>query len=1107
MNPPDAIANLSSDQKRKLLEELLRKQRHSSVWYPLSEGQKGLWVQYQLAPHSAAYISIFCVRVLSALDVPAMKAALQTIFDRHESLRSRFALREGVAMQEFRRAVPLPFSHTDVSKMDDASILDLLAKEGSRPFDLELGPVARFSLFSKSASEHFLLLSMYHIAFDHWSLNLILDELRVLYPAAASGQAVSLSEVAAGYSDYVRWQKELLVGSEGEKLWRYWQGKLSGELPALALPTDRPRPKNELFEGKSLPFRLKPELTSRLRALAKAEGKTLFSTLLAAFQLLLHRYSGQDDILVGSPTLGLRRPEFQKVVGYFTNLVPLRADLSGDPSFREHLSRVQKTVLEAMDHQEFPFPLLVQRLQPVRDPSRSPIFQVQFNLIRVPKNDLGAEAHITAETRRVELGGLILEPVHLPQQEGQFDLDLMMVEEADSISGPIKYRSDLFDRSTIERMASHLEGLLESVVERPDVPISELSMISSEENKLLLFDLNRTQARIGCERVHELFEASAERAPEAPAIRFRGATITYKELNARANRIARHLRTNGVEPGALVAVCLERSPDMVAALLGVLKVGAAYVPVDPAYPEARVAFMLEHSGAAALVTQESLAVRLARPGILVVRLDADKQALAAQSAENLENTGSGDDLMYVIYTSGSTGQPKGVAIRHRAVANVLRYFAGEFGIGVDDSLLAVTTLSFDIAVLELFLPLATGSRLVLAERADALDGGRLSSMLSSESITVMQATPVTWKLLLASGWNNGSKLRILCGGEAWTSELAQRLLDSGASLWNVYGPTETTIWSTCRSIARGEPIRLGSPIANTRIYVLDTRLRPVPPGIAGDLYIAGVGLASGYWNRPDLTQERFVADPHFSGELMYKTGDVARRLANGELEFLGRADHQVKIRGFRIEIGEIEAILRRCPGVVEAVVVARAAAAGEQELVGYVVVSVGKETATDEVRSHLKKSLPEYMIPAAIVALPRLPLTPNGKIDRKALPEPIFECRAATAEPIAPSSSTEKAIVDVWASVLRREIVSIDDNFFELGGHSLALLEVQARLKRALERDIPTVAMFSHPTVRSLASYLRGESENRESDGDKRRQDLSRQRTARLEHRRRESHS
>lgn len=799
--------------------------------------------------------------------------------------------------------------------------------------------------------------------------------------------------------------------------------------------------------------------------MSRRQGATLFMTLLAAFKALLYRYTRQEDILIGTPFANRNRIEIENLIGLFVNTLVLRTDLSGVTSFAELVGKVRESALDAFAHQDMPFEKLVEEIQPERSLSQTPVFQVMFSLQNAPQKAL-------------DLTALDLTPLENERTSSKFDLTLSIVEAPNGLKGRMEYRADLFDGSTISRMLAHYLVLLEGAAECPSRRVSDLPLLSPEETQHLLVDWNDTETVFPKgERIHELFERQVELSADEVAIVFEDQALSYRELNRRANQLAHYLRSRHVGAEDLVGIHVERSMLMVVAVLGVLKAGAAYVPLDPGYPRQRLGMILEDSRPRAIITGDRLVRTLPESNATVVCVDAEWKAIGRESPRNPKSGTTPENLAYVIFTSGSTGRPKGVEITHRSVVNFLSSMRKTPGMTNRDALLAVTTLSFDIAALEVFLPLVTGARLTMVSRDVAIDGLELQKRMDSAEATVMQATPATWRMLFAAGWKGDKKLKVLCGGEALPGDLAARLSENSDSLWNMYGPTETTIWSTVFEAGATNGISpIGRPIANTQVYILDPECLPVPTGVPGELHIGGFGLARGYLQLPVLAAEKFIPNPFSreAGARMYRTGDLARCLVDGNIEFLGRIDQQVKLRGFRIELGEIEAVLREHAGVREAVVAVKEERGGEKRLVGYVVPAGGQATAPIELRSYLKERLPDYMTPAEFVMLERLPLTPSGKVDRRKLPEPNEGGSELETAYVEPKTDLERDIAGIWQEVLQLDKVGVKDNFFELGGHSLLLVEVQNKVRGTLNRDVLIAEMFKYPTVMSLARYLAG---------------------------------
>jgi amino acid adenylation domain-containing protein len=1039
---------------------------------PLSFAQQRLWFFDQFKPNSALYNIVAPVRASGCLNVEALQKAFNAMVSRHEVLRTTFAAIDGVPTQVIAAPRPAEFKVIDLTHIlaarREEQAYRLLKEESSRPFNLSADLMMRVVLLKLEQEEHILLLVTHHIASDGWSYGVLFRELEALYETFSNGKLLSLPELPIQYGDFAIWQRQWLQGEVLDSQLRYWKKQLADIPAVLELPTDRPRPPVQSYRGARQALLFPKTVIETLEELSRREGVTLFMALLAAFKVLLHCYTGQDDIVVGSPTAGRNRVEIERLIGFFVNNLVLRTDLSGNPSFRELLGRVRQTALEAYAHQDLPFEKLVEELQPKRALEHHPLFQVMFAFLNVPISE-------------AKLPGLTVTPVVLDSGMARFDLVLWMGEDAEGLTGSmesntVEYNTDLFDAATIARMIGHFQTLLEGIVADPNRRISDFPILTADERHQLLVKWNETQRDYPKDKCfHELFEAQVERTPDAVAVVFDDRQLTYRELNVRANQLAHHLRKLEIGPDTLVGIFLERSLEMVVALLGVLKAGGAYVPLDPTYPSDRLAFMMEDARLSVLLTQPELMENLPPHNARLVCLTEEWTELARESGKNLVGSATATNLAYVIYTSGSTGKPKGVQIEHAALINFLESMRQRPGITSQDTLLAVTTLSFDIAGLELYLPLTVGARVVIVRREVTANGPELSERLSSSGATIMQATPATWRLLLESGWKGNRQLKILCGGEALSRELANQLLDRGASLWNMYGPTESTIWSTVYPVDWShKAVPVGRPIGNTRIYILDRYLHPVPIGVPGELCIGGAGVARGYINRPELTDEKFIPDAFSeeAGARIYKTGDLARYLPDGNIELLGRIDYQVKVRGYRIELGEIEAVLKEHPTVRDCVVLAREDVPEEKRLVGYVVCSASPSPTTSELRSFLQQKLPDYMIPGAFVFLETLPLTPNRKVDRRALPAPDAARPWLEAFFVAPQSGIEKILAGIWVGVLGLERVGIYDNFFDLGGHSLLLAKVHSQLQAALRRVVPMIELFRYPTISTLAKYL-----------------------------------
>ena len=1033
---------------------------------PLSYGQQRLWFLDRLDAHNPAYNMPAAVRLTGTLDLAVLQRSLNEIIRRHEALRTTFVEIDGEPVQLVAADLKLTPRVIELGHLPDreSEALRLATEEAHRPFDLGTGPLLRVTLLRLDEDEHIVLWTIHHIVCDGWSMEIFVREFATLYEAYSKGQDSPLTELPIQYGDYAVWQREWLRGEVLEQQLAYWKQQLAGELPVLELPADRARPAIQTFRGAIHSFDLTPALSDSLKHLTQKAEVTLFMTLLAAFQALLHRYTSGNDILVGTPIAGRTRSELEGLIGFFVNTLVLRMELSDDPNFLELLARCREVALGAYAHQDLPFEQLVDELQPQRDLSRNPLFQVFFVMQNVPLAQL-------------QLTGLKLSPLAVDNQTTRFDLALRIVETPIGLKGVFEYSTDLFERESIERLARYFENLLNSLTADPSRPISRLSLLSESERRQLPGERNQTQQSWeGTSCLHEWFEAQATRTPTATAVVYENEQISYQELNQRANQLAHYLRTRGVREEMLVGIFMERSIEMMIGLLAVLKTGAAYVPLDPVYPRERLRLIIEDAQPELVVQHGNSGEWLAAAGVQTLNVEREAEEISRESIEQLTSQVTGENLAYVIYTSGSTGRPKGVMISHDAVVNFLHSMSRQPGCTAAEVLLAVTTLSFDIAVLELLLPLVNGAQVVLVSRDTVSDGRRLRDKLEQCGATMMQATPATWRLLLAAGWTGNRQLKILCGGEALSGDLANELRQRGAELWNVYGPTETTIWSALYKVEQpatsAGSVSIGRPLANTELYVLDASMQVLPGGVAGELYIGGAGLARGYWRDSPQTAARFVPHPFSDkpGARLYRTGDRAHYLSDGNVRYLGRADQQVKIRGFRIELGEIEAALSLRADIHESAVVLHEDARGEKRIVGYVVTEA--ELSVSELRDYLKERLPEYMIPSVLMKIDKLPLTPNGKVDRRALPAPELARPDPDEMFIGPGTAVEEIIAGLWMQVLGVQKVGINDNFFALGGHSLLVTQVMARVLTVFGVDLPVRALFEAPMVSAFARSI-----------------------------------
>ena len=1052
------------------------------VEHPLSAGQRSLWFLHQLDPESAPFNVTLAARVASALDVPALERAFGRLAQRHAALRTAYGMRDGAPFQVVNAEVELPFQHVDAAGWSDEALRGWMDAEAEEPFDLEAGVLARASVFTRGAADHVLLLVVHHIATDFWSNTLLLSELVALYEAERTGEGPVPAPPAARYTDYVRWHDEMLAGPDGERLWGYWREELAGELPVLSLPTDHPRPPVQTYRGAGHPFALGPALTRRVKEFALERSTTLFTTLLAAYQVFLHRYTGQDDLVVASPAAGRSRAGFEGIVGYFMNPVVLRAQLGGAPAFEAFLERTRERVVGALEHQDFPAHLLVERLNPARDPSHSLLFQTLFVLNKPNRpEDSSVGQVLVGGAGVVRAGSLALEAIPFEEHSAVCDLALYLGEADGELTGRLQYNADLFEPASVARMAHNFAALLEALLDDPGASVAAAPLLAAPERELLLGDWARGPVSEAAEPLaHAAFEEAVLRDPAAVAVTGEDESLTYGELNERANRLARHLRALGVERDSVVGVCLERGPEMVVAVLAVLKAGGAYLPLDPAYPAERLLFMLGDTRAPVVVTRRRMAPVLAESGAEVVAMDADWPRIAREEAADLPHTVAGENLSYLIYTSGSTGTPKGTMVRHASLANHAWAAVAEYGVTADDRVLQFASLSFDASVEEIFPTLMAGAALVLRTEESIGSVGDFFRFVQERGVTILDLPTAYWHGVVVAMEGEGLALPdavrlVIIGGERALPErvAAWRRLGTGARLVNTYGPTEATVVAMHHTVdegdARAAEVPIGRYVRNARGYVLDAALNPVPAGVPGQLYLGGAGLARGYLGRPGLTARHFVPDP-FSGEpgaRLYATGDRVRYLEGGEAEFCGRVDEQVKIRGFRIEPGEVEATLATHPDVHEAVVVAREDAPAPLRLVAYATARPEGAPTARELREFLKEQLPDYMVPSAFVLLDELPKTRSGKVDRRALPAPGDDAGPREGY-VAPRDPGEELLAGIWGQVLGRR-VGVHDNFFELGGDSILGIHIVSRANQAGLRLTPR-QLFQHQTVAGLAA-------------------------------------
>ncbi|MDH6349569.1 linear gramicidin non-ribosomal peptide synthetase LgrD [Brevibacillus sp. 1238] len=1055
---------LTKQSSRKLAPPIGKVSRKEPL--PLSFTQQRLWFLEQFTQNSSINNIPSFLRIQGELDVAAWEASFSAIILRHESLRTSFEVRDGRPVQVIQPHGDWAMTRIDLRALEpaerEAEIKRLAEQAIVQPFDLTKGLLLRASLVQLDANDFVFLFVMHHIASDGWSMGILLSELMTNYKAFRQGEASPLGELPIQYADFAVWQREWLSGEVLAEQLGYWREKLKGSEPLLQLPTDRPRPPVQTYEGEKMSVQFEAELLEQLQSLSRKEGATLFMTLFAAFQTLLYRYTNQDDILVGTPIAGRNKQETEQLIGYFINTLVLRTDMSGHPSFRELLARVRETALEAYAHQDVPFEKLLDELQLERSMSYSPLFQVMFILQNIPVQAEPA-GDIQLSSFDLELGAVT----------SKFDMTVTMVETPDGLLATLEYNKALFDSSTITRMVEHFHKLMEEIVANPDQSITLLPLMREEEEQLLITEWNRTEVPYSREKcVHEMIEEMVSKAPDSIALIVGEQRVTYGELNRQANQLAHSLRKQGVGPEVLVGICAERTVEMMIGLLAILKAGGAYVPIDPAYPAERIAYIIGHSQIPVLLTQEHLLPTLPEHQANVICLDRDWATVAVESEENPGKLATSDNLIYVIYTSGSTGNPKGVALEHRSVIYFLSWAHDTYTPEEMSGVLFSTSICFDLSVYEMFATLTMGGKVIMAENAL-----QLPALPAADQVTLVNTVPsAATELVRMKGIPASVRVINLCG-EPLSNRLAQELyaFPHVEKVFNLYGPTEDTVYSTHAIVTKGatnEPL-IGRPQFNTHVFVLDSHRKPVPVGVPGELYLSGSGLARGYLHRPDLTAERFVQNPFREpGARMYRTGDLVRYLPDGNLQFVGRVDYQVKIRGYRIELGEIESVLNRFPGVKEVVLLAREDREGDKCLVAYIVFEADCTSKIHDLNHFLADKLPAYMIPQHYMILDSLPKTPNGKLDRKALPKPEYDRSEAGVEYVAPQTPVEIMLHAHWAAVLEMETIGVHDNFFEIGGHSLLATQLIFKVREELQLEVPLRILFETPTIAGMAKTI-----------------------------------
>ncbi len=1087
MNGNDGMPNTPnlSEAKRVLLEKYLQgrspqvttsaatiARRNPESSPPLSYGQQQLWLLAQFISDTPVYTECVTNHLPGEINISVLEQSFNEILKRHEAWRTSFPVVDGQPIQKIRPVLTIKLPLVDLRHHPEAEreheALRMMTEDAQKPFDMANGPLLRPTLIQIGDTDYRLFLTLHHIIFDGFSLyQIFLPELRTLYDACLSGQPSPLPELPIQYADFTVWQREQLQGNIFAEQLAFWKKQLEGAPGALELPTDRPRPLIANYHGSMHPFALSKQLTDDLKALGRQEGVTFYMLLVAAFQTLLYRYTAQDDILIGTAISDRKRPEVQGLMGFFLNTLVLRTDLSGNPTFREVLRRVREVVLDAHAHPDIPFEYLVKELQPERNLSQNPFFQVLLSL----------EPPLFTHP-----SGWTLTQMDVETETTKFDLTLELDDRPEGLIGRFEYSTDLFDAATIARMAGHWQTLLEGIVMDPTRRLSDLPILTEAERQLLLVEWNNTAIDYPLNLcLHELFEAQVERTPDAVAMIFEDTHLTYRELNARANQVAHYLRRAGVGPDVLVGVYMERSLELVIALLSIIKAGGAYIPLDPTYPQERLSFMLEDAQVRVLLTQERWITTLPAHCTRVLCLDSGWKDVAHEGRTNLSNVVTPDNLAYVIYTSGSTGKPKGAMNTHRGICNRLLWMQDAYQLTEADRVLQKTPFTFDVSVWEFFWPLITGAQLVVARPEGHKDSAYLISIIMQQKITTLHFVPSMFQVFLEEpGLEECHSLQqVICSGEALPFEVQERYFARhNGALHNLYGPTEAAIDVTfwhCKRNSERKIVPIGYPIANIHIYLLDRHGHPVPIGVPGELHIGGVGVARGYLNRPELTNERFIPNPFSStpGERLYKTGDLARYLPDGSIEYLGRIDHQVKMRGFRIELGEIEEILRQYPAVRETVIVVREDIPGDKRLVAYIVPHMKQSISIGDLHTHLTTYLPAYMIPSAYVVLEGLPLTHSGKVNRRALPLPDQTRPELQETFVAPRTPMEEAVAAIWSQVLKIEGIGIYDNFFKLGGHSLLATQVLSHLRATLQVDVSLRNFFEAPTIAQLSTIIK----------------------------------
>lgn len=1050
---------------------------------PSTEAQKEIWASAQFGDGAnCAFNESMSFHVSGDFKPQVFKDCILDVIRRHDALRATFSTDGSTMSIAANLTIEIPIVDLTV-KPDGGSFTmdDYLLREAMEPFDLARGPLVRATILKLAERSYRVLFSAHHIICDGWSMSVVIQDLRRIYQAKIDGGTPDLP-VPYRFIDYAVEDDQQRVSTRGGDSESFWLSLYAHEVPVLDFPTDRPRPAMRTFDAERIDFTIDSDIVQRLKKTGAKFGCTFIISLIAAFKTYLHRLTSQNTIVLGTPAAGQLATGRDLLVGHCVNLLPLISTLNPSQPFSEYLRTVRNLMFDANQHQRYTFGSLIKKLKIPRDPSRIPLIPIIFNVDQQTKED------------ELELSGINFDVSTNSRKFENFELFLNLKSSARGHKVIIEctYNKNLFNEETIQYRLAEFEALLASVADSPESPLSDIPLLPNSEKHRLVVEFNDTAMEYPKDKCfYQLFEEQAAAKPDHVAVECKGETITYAVLNKKANQLANYLASAGVGPDELVGLFVDRSIDMMVGLLGILKAGGAYVPLDPDYPPERLSYMLEESNSSVLITQKKFESDLPDSGARVVFIDSDWNRIGEMSDANPDRGGTGQgfgpqNLAYVIFTSGSTGKPKGVQVPHRAVTNFLSAMLREPGIIEEDTMLAVTTTSFDIHVLELYLPLIAGAKVVLADRETTADGTKLVELLDQSDATIMQATPSTWRLMIDAGWKESRCLKVLCGGEAFPKDLVGELLNRVGQVWNMYGPTETTVWSTCCQLKdTGGPVFIGKPIGNTRTYVLDGNMKLLPIGVPGELYIGGDSVTRGYLNRSDLTQAAFFQDP-FSGEpnaVMYKTGDLVRHHSDGIIEYLSRLDNQVKVRGFRIELGEIETVLSKHETIKQAVCVVKDFGLGDTRLAAHIVKQSGCELDNALIRNHLRKSLPAYMIPQHFIEIDDIPLTPAGKVDRKKLIAD-FEVGSeiGTQEYVAPVTPTEISVAQIWSEVLNAEKIGKTDNFFEIGGHSLIATRVVSRINRTFGLEMKLGELFLSPTIEGLAVVIDKYNQSVEND-------------------------